>query len=136
MSSRIHLLLAVLTACTLLPPSIVAGQSACLPAAPRSNVLIGELKEMMTTTDSERVADRDTLFNVPVVNPDDVTLVTDGTICAKVIAAYVAPRPARVFVIKLGTKGYAALDPVGLAGEFQSILIFDRKFKRIGGWAA
>ena len=134
--SRILLILAALASCVLLPPSVVAGQSACLPAAPRSNVLIGELKELMTTTDPEEISERDTLLKVPVVNPDDVTLVTDEAICTKVIAAYAAPRPARVLAIRLGRRGYAALDPVGLAGEFENVLIFDRRFKRIGGWTA
>lgn len=127
-------MLALFTGCAAFGPLVASGQSACLAAAPRSNLLIGELKQWMETTDPERIAHRDTLFMIPQVNMADITLVSDATICAKVVAKYPEPRPAQVFVIRLGNKGYASLDPTGLTGEYENVHIFDRKFKRVGGW--
>ena len=68
-----------------------------------------------------------------------MTVVTDEKLCAKIIAGYAAlPKlaytPARVYVIKLGSKGYAAYDPDKKGGEFTAIHIFSTKFVRIGGW--
>lgn len=115
-----------------------AAAQRCRPVDNESARLIVELQDWMTTTDPERMADRDTLFKIPVVSPSQVVLVTDERICTKASDAY-GPKagstePARVYTIKLGTKGYAVYDPDQPAGEYRVVMILNTKFTQIGGW--
>lgn len=101
--------------------------------------LIAELKAWAATTDPERISQRDNIFHVPVVDARSLSVVTDEKVCAKIIAGYsafpkLAYTPTRVYVVKLGSKGYAAYDPEKIGGEFTAVHIFSTKFVRIGGW--
>jgi hypothetical protein len=112
----------------------------CRAADDRTVSLIAQLKAWATTTDSERISQREDIFHVPVVDAKSLTVVTDEKLCAKIIAGYAAfPKlayaPARVYVIRLGSKGYAAYDPDKKGGEFTAVHIFNTKCVRVGGWA-
>jgi hypothetical protein len=110
----------------------------CRPADGVSQMLILHLQDMMTTTDPDVISARDNAFRVPVVSVSQITLVTDARTCDKAATAYGPPpgstvTPA-VYVVKLGSKGYAVLDPNQRAGQFQMVKIFDTKWVLLGGW--
>lgn len=111
----------------------------CRPADSYTEMLIGTFKAEVTSTDPHVVSLRDSVYRIPVVPPDEITLVTDEKICAEIIQAYAnlkggAYTPARVYVIKMGSKGHAALDPDRKAGEFSILHIFNTKYVDVGGW--
>src|SRR6266508_6031669 len=100
----------------------------CRAADQTSAGLITQLTNWVTTTDPERIADRDTLFHVPVVPVSQITLVTDEKICVKVIATYAALpggyTPPTVYVVKMGSKNYVGYDPTYKAGEYSIVFVF------------
>jgi len=111
----------------------------CRPADASSDMLIDALKWYVTTQDPATIAARDNYYHVPVVPVNQISLVTDERICSKVVQAYAtlahgAYTPARVYVIKMGSKYTVAHDPDVKAGEFSSVHIFDSKYVNIGGW--
>lgn len=114
-------------------------QTLCLPASSDSEVLITYLKRLVTTTDPYEQSARDNYYKVPVVSSASITLVTDVRTCEKASAAY-GPAPEgppnpKVYVVKLGSDGYAVLDPLQTGeGGAQTVMIFDRKWIAIGGW--
>lgn len=121
------------------PASTLSSQNTkCRPADAMSDRLIVELRNWMTTTDPERVADRDNVYKIPVVGTNQIALVTDERICGKLIQAYAALSgtytPASIYVIKMGNKNYTVLDPTDLAGDFRTVMIFDSRYVRVGGW--
>lgn len=110
----------------------------CRAADDSSANLIDALTLMATSTDSETVADRTNIYHVPALSASQITLVTDEKVCTKVVQA-VALLPARLtpvnlYVVKLGSKGYAAWDPTQMAGEYRTVHVFNTKFIRVGGW--
>jgi len=114
------------------------GSPKCRPANDTSENIIGDLKNWITTSDPERIAARDSVFKIPVVSLSQISVVTDERICAKVIQGYAAMTggytPASVYVIKMGTKHYAAHDPARKAEQHSIVHIFDAKYQSIGGW--
>jgi hypothetical protein len=111
----------------------------CRPADSYTEMLIGTFKAEVTSTDPLVVSLRDSVYRIPVVPPGEITLVTDEKVCAEIIQAYSnlkhgAYTPARVYVIKLGSKGHAALNPDRKAGEFSILHIFNTKYEDVGGW--
>lgn len=114
--------------------SALPAQSNCRPADDRSASLIAELSKWMVESDPVAVAHRDTLFKIPVVAPSTITLVSNQNACAKAINAYAAPGAGRVYVISLNGQYFAVLDPTYLAGEYQTVKIFSKNWKLIGGW--
>jgi len=119
-------------------PAVAQSVQRCRAADNTSARLIEELKARITATDPEQVADRDTLFKIPVVNVNQISLVTDEATCLKAANAYGSQpgstTPTRVYVVKLGSKGYAALDPDQPAGEFRVVMILSTKLAVTGGW--
>jgi hypothetical protein len=120
--------------------SATAAQAAkkCRAADANSANLISQLTLMATATDSETVADRTSIYHLPVVSANQITIVTDEKVCTKVVQA-VATLPAKrspvdLYVVKLGSKGFAARDPTEMAGEYRTIFIFDSHYVKIGGW--
>jgi hypothetical protein len=112
----------------------------CRPADATSARVISALTAWVTTTDPERISQRDNIFHVPVVPVSQITLVTDERICSKVAAAYASfPRfaytPARLYVIKMGNKNYVGYDPDKRGGEFTAVHVFDQKYVSVGGWS-
>ena len=110
----------------------------CRPADDTSENIIGDLKTWITTTDPERIAARDNIFKIPVVNLSQISVVTDERICGKVIQGYTTMTggytPSSVYVIKMGTKYYATHDPARKAGQHSIVHIFDSRYQSIGGW--
>ena len=110
----------------------------CRPADNYSAGLISNIQWYDTTTNAQAIYKRDSVMHLPVVNANQVSLVTDERICAKVVDAYTAlPNgytPANLYVIKMGTKGYVAHDPSRKVGEFTVVFVFNTKYVRTGGW--
>jgi hypothetical protein len=141
LSFRTYLAAATLGAAVVAVSTIASGQTLtkCRPADSYTEMLIGTLKAYVSSTDPQVISLRDNTYHIPVVSPSQIKLVTDEKLCAKIIQAYAAlPNgaytPARVYVIKLGSKGYAALNPDRKAGEFSILHIFNTKFVDVGGW--
>jgi hypothetical protein len=97
--------------------------------------LIAELANWMGATDPERIADRDTLYNIPVVDPDEIALVAADAVCERARHAYAAPSQRPVYVLTLGRHHYAVLDPDFLAGSLETVKIFSKDWKLVGGWS-
>ena len=116
-------------------------QSKCLSSNDASSSLINGLKRRMMTADPSDIADRDTLYHIPVVSADQISqvvLVSDEKTCDKALVAIIAlgnfGTPTRAYVVKLGTKGYAVWAPSTVEGAGQDVLVFDTKFVKIGGY--
>jgi hypothetical protein len=140
-SSREYVIIAAFASgLVALPTSAIAqGSSKCRPADPYSAMLIGTLKDKVTSHDSTVIWHRDNTYHVPVVPVNQIALVTDERICTKIVQAYAAlPHgaytPTRVYVIRMGSLGTVALDPDAKAGEFNVVHIFNSKYVEIGGW--
>jgi hypothetical protein len=136
-----RLVCAIALAVALLFNAEVAGaQLKCRPADSITVQLVAQFQQWMNTTNPERIAQRDTLFHIPVVASTAITVVTDEKICAKMITAYSTTSrlpytPTRLYVLKLGSKGYAGYDLGHGTGEFSSVSIFSTKYVWIGGWS-
>ena len=110
----------------------------CRPADNYSANMISDIKRYLSATDARTVFNRDSVMHLPVVSASQVSLSTDERVCTKVVQAYSAlPNPytpARVYVVKMGQKGYVAHDPDRKVGEFSIVLVFNTKYVRTGGW--
>lgn len=110
----------------------------CTPADSQSTALITYIKSLETTTDPELVNARNNIYHLPVVATNKITQATDEKTCGKASTAYGPPAgsttPPTVYVIQLENSGYAVLDPDQAVGEYTTVLIFDRQFRKIGGW--
>jgi len=110
----------------------------CKAADQTSSDVIAELKYWMSATNAEFVYRRDSVFMIPVVSASQISVVTAETTCQKLVMAYaLLPKsytPPSLYVVKLGNKGYAVLDPTDLTGDQRTVMIFDTKFKRVGGY--
>ncbi len=112
--------------------------AACRQSDQTSAGIIGELRNWVTTTDAERISDRDSVFKIPVVPAAEIAIVMDDRICKKAIDGYSklpgAMRPASLYVIKMGKKYFAVYNPLDKAGDMMTVHIMNRKFVSIGGW--
>ncbi len=110
----------------------------CRGADVTSASLIQELKNKVSETDPALVYARDNIFRVPVVPVSQITLVTDERICGKLVEAYSRDAagwsPVSLYVVRMGTKHFAVLDPNHKAGEFAIVKVFDSKYQPVGGW--
>ena len=128
-------IVALLACHSALPVPQLGTQGACRGPDDRAHSLIAELANWMGATDPERIADRDTLYNIPVVDPDEIALVTADAVCERARHAYAAPSQGPVYVLTLGTRHYAVLDPDFLAGSVETVKIFSKDWKLVGGWS-
>jgi hypothetical protein len=122
----------------LLGTTALHGQaSKCLPADSTSAGLIADLRRIVTATDAWTVEGRDNIFHIPVVPPASITLVTDSKVCAKASSAYGPPPGStvtpQVYVIALGTAGYAVQRAIQPGDAHSTQKIFDRKWSKVGG---
>ena len=131
-------------ACTQADPAAVAPPSNCLAADQRSNHLISELRDWVTTTDPWKLNFRDTHFRIPVVPVQNITLVPDNNVCTKASKAYASltsdPTPGPVYVVKMVNSSgtwyvVSSNEPLPPDTEFRNYLIFDSRWSRYGGWA-
>ena len=126
--------------CFILAPVSTQSQStgACKKSDQTSSGLIVELRDWVTTSDPERIQDRDSVFKIPVVNPAEISVVTEERICRKAILGYSrlsgGRRPTSLYVIRMGKKHFAVYDPSDKAGDMMTVHIMNRKFASIGGW--
>jgi hypothetical protein len=126
---------ALLACHSAVPLPQVVEQGACRGPDDRTHSLIAELAGWMVTTDPEQIARRDTVFNIPVVNPNEITLVTDDAVCVRARNAYAAPGQGPVYVLRLATEHFAVLDPAFLAGSIETVKIFSKDWQIVGGWS-
>lgn len=122
----------IVGAITANPGKTEARQTACLAATPSTATVLADLREMMTATDSESVAARDSL-NIPAATETEVVTVQSDSVCAGAAATYRAARgegspPRPVWVFELGPLYYAALDPEAKLGEWGHLVIMTRIF--------
>jgi len=118
----------------LIGSSLLGAQNTCAPADDNSAHIIGVFKRMMQ---SDQADVRDSV-GLPLVDPTQITLVSDALICAQagaagdsIVKVWVpgathAPTTAPLYVIRIGTF-YAVADlssPPDPQDEFDSILIF------------
>jgi hypothetical protein len=89
---RAFWIVALLACHSALPVPQLGAQGACPGPDDRAYSLIAELANWRGATDPERIADRDTLYNIPVVDPDESALVTADAVCERARHAYAAPR--------------------------------------------
>ena len=110
----------------------------CRAADGRSASMISDIKRYLAATDPKMIHNRDNVMHLPVVSSSQVSLVTDEKVCAKAVQAYGtvpnAYTPTKLFVVKMGNKGYVTYDPDRKAGEFSVVFVFDTKYVRTGGW--
>lgn len=113
-----------------------AQTSSCRAVDDHSNVMLGALRTLVTTTDPIRMQIRDTLGLSPTA-PANVVVELDKRICDKIVAGMnsqlrTVGLARRLYVIKVGTD-YAASDPDHLSGEWMPVVTFDKtgKFKGV-----
>lgn len=118
----------------------VAAQS-CRPAGDTTNAIIRRLTYWITVTDPAKVSLRDTKFKIPVVPTSQLVVATDPKVCTKAAQVYAAQfaRSASpsVFTIQMGSGGslyYAVYDPAADYHELSTVLIFDKRWNRYGGY--
>ncbi len=140
--SRLCLLLSVMFAITW--QNGRAQTYTCLPdTAEQAQVLHDYIVSVVTGTDSETIALRN-LYHLPAVDASKVTVVTTASVCKQAGAAYhtavtTAGTPAvsrTLVVVKVSTTRYIVLDPNQHAGEFAIHVVFDNKWKDLGGFGA
>lgn len=67
----------------------------------------------------------------PFARPAGIALVTDTLVCSAALAAYNTKPGAGVsslYIFKLGTSGYAVVNPVDTAGEWVMMHIYDARW--------
>jgi hypothetical protein len=92
---------------------------------------VADMKRLVTTTDPLMVSFRTTV-GLPAVAADQVTLVSDSTVCRQVVSAYDSasqvPAPTDgLYVLQVGGN-YVAADPSAPAGEWVTWFRFDSTF--------
>jgi hypothetical protein len=125
-------------------PTVVAAQasSACRPADAASARMLRWLTHIVTGTDPASVAQR-TQMALPQVSASQISLVTDKTVCSKVLNVYKAnvvnadasgaavQSSGKLYVFKIGTI-YTATDPGQLLGEFGIWVTVDGRYTLLG----
>ena len=144
MTRRLHCLTLALTA-LLVMPAFLQGQasSACRPADATSARMLRYLANVVTKTDSATKVQRQQL-RLPQVSASQVSLVTDKTVCSKVLNVYkanvvnrddatgaIVPSSGKLYVFKVGTV-YTAVDPAQDLGEFSNWVTVDSRYTLLG----
>jgi hypothetical protein len=113
----------------------------CRTADSRSRAIIQRLTDWITTTDPAKVQLRNNSFHIPVVPTNQLVVITDAQTCRKASTAYAAElsvAQAPVYAIQMGSgtsTWYAVHDPSFHAGELGAVIIFDKRWKRFGGYS-
>jgi hypothetical protein len=122
----------------LAPPLRAQAPGVCKKADDTTSGIIAELRDWVTTTDPERMMERDSIFKVPVVNVKEISVVTNERICRRASEGYSklsgGTRPASLYVIRIGPNYFAVYDPLDKAGDMMTVHIMNRQFVSIGGW--
>ena len=117
----------------------ISGQPVCLPADSTSAILVQHLANYASATDAPAAAMRNSL-GIPHTPANEVTLVSQESVCKKARDAYAVDRAGkgvggssgRVYVIAVGNT-YAIVDPAYHYARPTdwTILIVDSKFRRL-----
>ena len=105
----------------------------CRPADDNVTYTLSALRSLVVSTDSVVVASRQ-LRGLPAVNANQVSYVTDNSICAKAEKTYssaitnAAAPSLQVYVFKIGNV-YQIWDPVQRAGEFTIAMTLNNSYK-------
>jgi len=101
---------------------------------------IGELSEYQTLasdTDSITAVSR-TLYNLPQLPEDSVSLVSDSATCMRAVLAYGrnldvpdTTTPRQVILVRFGSARYVVGDPQVTDGEFTIDMVFDSSFTTV-----
>ncbi len=123
-------------ACAALPlagTSMVYGQtsSGCRSVDEESGRLLGFVRELVTTADSQSAGLR-TKLGLVAMDSLNITLITDNKVCAKAVqgmnnALQTPNLIRRVDVVRVGTD-FAVRDPDHPAGEWMPTMILDKKY--------
>jgi hypothetical protein len=120
---RAILLLIVLVGLpTLLPTAAVA--QACRTASDTAGSFELQLKGLYTNADSTSLVAQ----GHPYARPTAISLVTDTLVCAAAVAAFNTKPGGSIssaFVYRLGTSGYAVVEPIDKAGEWTMMHIYN-----------
>lgn len=119
------------------------GATMCLASDSKAVHLRSELTLMATGNDPYPQVR--SMFHIPQVTSDQITIVSDSTVCASAAAAYdremarinnTSPRSRTVYVVRIGTAGYAIQDPTEQgSGEWTPVIFVDRLFNYVSSWA-
>ena len=139
---NLTLAIPVVAACAsfMFAPERLSGQAhtKCRPADATTSNVIGDLERWITSTEPDDILARDSVFRIPVVDLDQISVVTDEGVCAKAINGYAAlagnRTPKSLYVIRMGPDFFALHDPTILAGDLSIVIITDSEFRPIGGW--
>lgn len=143
MTMRVHIFTTSLlvSTCLISRPAMAQSGSACRPTDKYASHLQSELISMATAAradSSVRAA-----FHLPLVTASDVQIVSDSATCASAAAAYdremvrlfnETSRSRTVHVVRVGTSGYAIMDPSEQAGEWIPVVFVDTSFAYVSNW--
>jgi hypothetical protein len=137
--------LALVAGVMLALPSFAAAQasSACRPADATSDRFMRYIVQVVTRADPAYTVQR-TQMALPQVSASQVSLVTDKTVCSKVLNVYKAnvvnrdhatgtiiPSSGKLYVFKVGSV-YTAVDPAQNLGEFSIWVTVDGRYTLLG----
>ena len=117
-------------------PAILRAQNrpaACYPQDSVATRFLAWGKLLGSGTDSSVIQAR-RLLQVPVVPASGVVTVTDTLVCGKLAGAYstaVSAQVTQVYAIKIG-QVFAAFDPAVNGGEWNIVVTFDSKYRKLG----
>ncbi len=118
------LLLSVLLGMHALAGPTSASAQACRTASDTAGSFESQLKSLYTEADSASLVAQ----GHPYARPTAIALVTDTLVCAAAVTAY-NTRPggsiSSAFVYRLGTSGYAVVEPMNKAGEWTMMHIYN-----------
>lgn len=122
------------------PLTLRAQSSECRPADATSARMVVWLKNVVTGTDPASIAQR-TQMGLPQVSASQVTLVTNKTVCSKVLSAYkgyaqnedatthaLIPSSGQLYVFQVGSV-YTATDPAHNVGEYSIWVSMDSRYR-------
>ena len=113
----------------------------CLGRDDNSDFMIGDLKQLVSSTDPQAGFQRRDL-KIPVVDTATIALVSDPQKCARVLAAFLStlpesyptPRPKSVYVVQVGSV-YVAMHPPSAGERGYTYAVIDSTFKVISKYS-
>jgi hypothetical protein len=130
---RLNLVLLGFAASMLAQPGSANAQT-CVEPDSASEFMLNTAKNLITNRDYHLVAARKSM-RIPVVDTATVVVVTDESVCSKLVTAFAAALPhrndgpsGRLYVIKVGSVYYVR-DPAIRAGEWPVEMVIDNKWK-------
>lgn len=111
---------------------------ACSPDDDAAINFLGDVVNLVTSTDPEVAAARESSYKVPTLPASAVQPVRDQATLGRArgaLAAYIGRAPSKcIYVLKLGEFHFAVFDPGFHVGHYDTVFVFDRAWRQIGGW--